>query len=161
MAGWIVFLVLTNLLTLGALALLWHRHRGPAPSEDTHDVFTAPRPGSVTSRSRRLITIEVLNPIELTATRGRMASLAGSLVPGLARRVVNDQVLKTLRRELADKRVVADVQLHHLRPVPKPATASFDAPPPIYEAAAAEFDEVTAVDIEGIGEIDQIDGDQL
>lgn len=153
MAGWIVFLVLTNLGTLAALALLWRRHHGPAPAED---VFTAPRPRGGTTRDRRLITIEVLNPIELTASRGRMASLAGSLVPGLARRVVYDQVLKTLRRELADKQVIADVQLHHLRPVSKPVVGPALAPPGFDDVP--EIDEVIAVDLD---EIDEIESDQL
>jgi hypothetical protein len=66
--------------------------------------------------NRRVITIEVLNPIELAGTRGRLVGIAGSLAPGITRRLVYDQVLKTLRRQLADQRVVADVRLHVFRP---------------------------------------------
>ena len=116
MAGWLVVLVVTNCLTVAALVTV--RRRDRLPLEDHEDVFTAPRPPGVTNRSRRLITIEVLNPIELVSTRGRMAGLASSLAPGIARRMVYDRVLKTLRRELADKQVIADVRLHELRPLP-------------------------------------------
>ena len=151
MAVWVVLLVVTNGLTLTALAVLWRRGHGLGPSED---VFTAPRPGGVTTRSRRLITIEVLNPIELVSTRGRVAGLAGSLVPGLARRVVYDQVLKTLRRELADKQVVADVQLHHLRPVAID-TPAIDTPAigtPGFEAPPTEVDDVVPLDLEAVAD---------
>jgi len=139
-----VLLVVTNGLTLVALAALWRRKHG---ADDSEDVFTAPRPTGVTGRSRRLITIEVLNPIELVSTRGRVAGLAGSLAPGLARRVVYDQVLKTLRRELANKQVVADVRLHHLRPI-ETAEAPVLAP----EGMQTEVDEVVPVDLTTIDE---------
>ena len=121
MAGWLVVLLVTNATSLAALVLVLRRRDAPdAELDDGAEVFVAPRPAGVASRSRRLITIEVLNPIELVGSRGRMASIAGSLAPGLARRLVYDQVLKTLRRELADKQVVADVRLHQLRPLARP-----------------------------------------
>jgi len=145
--GWVVLLVVTNVLSLGAVLVL--RRRTPLEA-DGEDAFTAPRPAGVTARSRRLITIEVLNPIELVGTRGRVAGLAGSLAPGLARRVVYDQVLKTLRRELADKQVVADVRLHHLRP-----QTAVETPPALVTEPVLEVDEVVPVDLT------KIDGDQL
>jgi hypothetical protein len=141
-AGWLALLLVTNLLTLVALVVLWRRNRADVAVEQADDVFTAPRPAGAGTRSRHLITIEVLNPIELVGTRGRVAGLAGSLAPGLARRVVYDQVLKTLRRELAGKQVVADVRLHQLRPAVRA-----DQPPEIDEVTSLELGDL-AVDVE-------------
>lgn len=139
MAVWLVVLVLTNVATL---SVLWWRHRRDEhATPELDEVFSAPRPAGVTGRSRRLITVEVLNPIELVSTRGRVAGLAGSLAPGIARRVVYDQILKTLRRELADKHVVADVRLHQLRPT-TPAAAAAAAviqPGPASPATTTEY----------------------
>jgi hypothetical protein len=140
-AGWLVLLVVTNGLTLGVLWLRWRRRRDVQVDGD--EVFVAPRPAGVSTRSRRLITVEVLNPIDLVGTRGRVAGLAGSLAPGLARRVVYDQLLKTLRRELAAKHVVADVRLHQLRPVATEVPSVPDISSPVIQ-----IDEVTTVDLD-------------
>ena len=74
------------------------------------------RPATSTSSVRRVITIEILNPIELAGSRGWWAGIAGSLAPGLTNRVVYDQAIKLVRRQLADHDVVADVRLHVLVP---------------------------------------------
>jgi hypothetical protein len=113
----VIVLVVTNLVT--ALLLLLRLRRGPV-SGDEAEVFEAPRPPGMRDRDRRLLTIEVLNPLELaTARGGRIAGLAGSIAPGLTRRIVYDQVFKILRRELDRMGVHADVRLHTLRPVPR------------------------------------------
>ena len=148
MAVWLVVLVLTNALTLGWIYLRWRRdHR---TSGEVDEVFTAPRPAGVTTRTRHLITIEVLNPIELVGARGRVAGLAGSLAPGIARRFVYDRVLKTLRRELADKQVLADVQLHQLHRVDRPVSGievtGFKAPE--LDAIPEAVDEVSEIDLD-------------
>lgn len=157
MAVWLVVLVLTNSLTLAALVVM--RRRDKVLAEDVDEVFSAPRPSGVTTRSRRLITIEVLNPIELVGTRGRMAGLVGSLAPGIARRAVYDQVLKTLRRELANKQVVADVRLHELRPVPRvvmpPLAGETEA------VAGPESVELGIVDDVVVLDLETVDDDQL
>ena len=110
-------LVLVLLVTnLGTVALLLRARRPPARSDDVVEVFEAPRPPAVTERNRRLITIEVLNPLGLATSRaGRIAGLAGSLAPNLTRRIVYGQVFKTLRAELDRMAVRADVRLHTLR----------------------------------------------
>jgi hypothetical protein len=63
-----------------------------------------------------VITIEILNPIELAGTRGWWAGIAGSLAPGLTNRVVYDQAIRLVRTQLADHDVVADVRLHVFDP---------------------------------------------
>jgi hypothetical protein len=116
-----VVLVVTNLLTLGALAYVVLRPAPqPRPDEAVARVLDQRPPIASSSATRRVISVEVLNPIELAATRGRMAGLAGSLAPGLIRRVVYDQTLKTMRRQLSEEGVAADVRLHVLRPPDRP-----------------------------------------
>lgn len=113
----VLVLLVTNLATLALLV----RARRPAPvPDDAVEVFEAPRPPGVSDKQRRLITIEVLNPLELASSRGgRIAGLAGSIAPGLTRRIVYDKVFSTLRTELDRMAVHADVRLHTLRAVPR------------------------------------------
>jgi hypothetical protein len=120
----VIVLVVTNLVSVGVLAwFLLRPAPQPAPDEKLARALTAAAGASPSSTgSRRLITIEVLNPIELAGTRGRLVGIAGSLAPGITRRLVYDQVLKILRRQLADERVVADVRLHVFQP-DQPAVA--------------------------------------
>ncbi len=111
----VIVLVVTNLVTLGVVIWL---HLRPADHPDLDPAVAAlltPALRSASSSStgtRRFITIEILNPIELAGTRGRLAGIAGSLAPGFTRRVVYDKALKMVRRHLADEHVVADVRLH-------------------------------------------------
>jgi hypothetical protein len=113
----VVVLAATNLVTLGVLVGRTRTRRVPG---ETAEMFEAPRPAGVHAADRRLITVELLNPIELaTARGGRMATLAGTVAPGLTRRVVYEQTLRILRKELRDKDVLADVRVHALRTVPK------------------------------------------
>lgn len=117
MLALVIVLVVTNLVT--ALVLVRRLRRVPASTAEA-EVFEAPRPPGTNDRNRRLITVEVLNPLELaTARAGRIAGLAGSLAPALTKRLVYDQVFKTLRTELDRMAVHADVRLHTLRPVPR------------------------------------------
>jgi hypothetical protein len=116
---WILLIVLivTNLVTVGVLtwfALRPDEH--PSPDEFVARSLDAYRPASSSSSVRRVITIEILNPIELAGTRGRWAGLAGSLAPGLTNRVVYDQAIKLVRRQLRQHDVVADVRLHVFDP---------------------------------------------
>jgi hypothetical protein len=139
----VIVLVLTNLATLVALYL--QRRRSLDEAAEGSEVFEAPRPPGVNGRNRRLITVEILNPIELATTRGgRVAGLAGTLAPGLTRRIVYDQTLKTLRRELDGKAVHADVRLHTLRPAPpQPSAPSADQS----AIEAVVVDEVAPLDL--------------
>jgi hypothetical protein len=113
----VVVLIATNLASLGLLA--WYLLRPvdhPRPDEAVaHRLSRHRRPAVSTSSTRRVITIEILNVIELAGSRGRLAGLAGSLVPGLTHRLVYDQAMKLVRRQLADESVVADVRLHVMR----------------------------------------------
>jgi hypothetical protein len=114
----IIVLVATNLLTLGALA--WYVLRPvehpAAPEAAVARALADRRPGASSTSVRRVITIEILNPIELAGSRGRWAGIAGSLAPGLTNRVVYDQAMRLVRQQLASHNVVADVRLHIIGP---------------------------------------------
>lgn len=118
----VIVLVATNLIALGALGYLLRRRLRPVDLPGLDDAAAAaldraPRPTSIPAGTRRLITIEILNPIELAGTRGRIAGIAGSMAPRLTRRIVYEQTYKQLKEQLADQQVVADVRLHTLVPM--------------------------------------------
>jgi hypothetical protein len=133
----VIVLVVTNLAALGGLAWFLLRPADqPAPDRDAGASLSATsRPAASSSGTRRLITIEILNPIELAGTRGRLAGIAGSLAPGITRRVVYDQAMKLVKRQLSNEKVVADVRLHVMRPATAPPRP---VPPAITVNSAAE-----------------------
>lgn len=134
----VIVLVVTNLVTLAALGWLQLRpQEHPAPDPVVQASLDAMRPVAQTGTVRRIITIEILNPIELAGTRGRLAGIAGSLAPGITRRIIYDQAIRNLRHQLIRERVVADVRLHQVR-LGEPATG---------EAAVVEVVEVEADEV--------------
>jgi hypothetical protein len=114
----LIVLVLTNLVTLGVLG--WYLLRPVEhPRPDARlatSLHRHHRPAMSTSGTRRVITIEILNPIEVAGTRSRWAGIAGALAPGITHRVVYDHAMRIVRRQLVKERVVADVRLHVVRP---------------------------------------------
>lgn len=117
----IIVLAVTNVLTLGVLA--WYLLRPVDHAAAEAAVARAlgdRRPGPSSTSIRRVITIEILNPIELAGSRGRWAGIAGSLAPGLTNRVVYEQAIKLVRQQLAKHNVVADVRLHVISPEGEP-----------------------------------------
>lgn len=113
----LIVLIVTNLVTLGVLArFLLRPVTHPRPDAIVARGVDLRRSATSTSSVRRVITIEILNPIELAGTRGWWAGIAGSLAPGLTNRVVYDQAIKLVRTQLADHDVVADVRLHVFDP---------------------------------------------
>ncbi|MDP9117554.1 MAG: hypothetical protein M3O28_09960 [Actinomycetota bacterium] len=143
-------LVVTNMLTAAAL-LRMRLRRGaagqardsPSPESQAPDpqvlaaLAAASRGQPAVGRSRRFISIEILNPIELAGARNRVFGIAGSFVPDLTRRVVYDQTLKILRTQLVEHQVVADVRVHTLRPAPDGSPAPY---PDVVEVVIAPAD---------------------
>ena len=122
----LILLIVTNLVTVGVLA--WFALRPvehPRPDATVTRRLNNRRPASSTSSVRRVITIEILNPIELAGSRGWWAGIAGSLAPGLTNRVVYDQAMRLVRSQLGAHNVVADVRMH----VFDPAVADTDEGP--------------------------------
>lgn len=64
---------------------------------------------------RRLIVIELLNHLEVAASRGRAARLAGALAPETIRRIVVDEAAKEVMEQLALEGVEATVTVHSAR----------------------------------------------
>jgi hypothetical protein len=114
----LIILIVTNVVTLGALG--WYLLRPvdhPRPDETlARSLHRHQRPAVSTSSTRRVITIEILNPIEVAGKRSRWAGIAGALAPGITHRVVYDRAMQIVRRQLARENVVADVRLHVVRP---------------------------------------------
>jgi hypothetical protein len=146
----VIVLIVTNLVALGVLARFALRPaEHPAPSRSVAEAIDAARrPELSSSATRRVITIEILNPIELAGSRGRIVGIAGSLAPGITRRIVYDQAIKLVRRHLAEQKVVADVRLHTVRPGPQsPRTAPPVSRLPDLEPELPAFDPASPVDL--------------
>jgi hypothetical protein len=151
----VVILVVTNLVTLGVVG--WLLLRRPAAEPDavvTSALDGSPRPSGALG-VRRVITIEILNPIELAGSRGRVAGIAGSLVPNITKRVVYDQALRQIRRDLRSQNVIADVRLHTIRPVTRERQPTLLDARPEQAAPAPQggvpvyFDEIRRLDLDG------------
>ncbi|MGN6609154.1 MAG: hypothetical protein ACTHMS_19340 [Jatrophihabitans sp.] len=166
MAALLALLAVTNLITLGVLGWLLLRpsgHGTPEPDAVVRSALDgAPAPTGALG-VRRIITIEILNPIQLAGTRGRMAGIAGSLVPSITKRVVYDQALKQVRRDLTAQHAIADVRLHTIRPTTTatvgaqhaaagPRTRAMHEPLEAEQPAAADvpvyFDEIRRLDLD-------------
>lgn len=64
---------------------------------------------------RRVLAVEILNPVELAASRLPAARLLGALRPALLSKVVYDQAAKQVVDQLELEGVLADVQVHAAR----------------------------------------------
>jgi hypothetical protein len=63
---------------------------------------------------RRVIAVEILNPLELAASHNKFAGIAGGLVPAMVRKIVYDQAAKIISSQLVEQGVTADVTVHAL-----------------------------------------------
>jgi hypothetical protein len=86
----LLLLVVTNLLTAAIVGVMWWlrpREDRSAPTPEIAEVLTnlARQPGAF-GGTRRIISVEILNPIEVAGARGRVIAIAGSIAPGLTRR---------------------------------------------------------------------------
>jgi hypothetical protein len=143
----VVVLVVTNLAMLGTLLwFLYGPQQHPAPDHAVAKAIERATQRGAIGGARQVITIEILNPIELAGTRGRLVGVAGSLAPGLTRRLVYDQAVRSVKRQLLAERVVADVRVHTLRPDPvaQPAVARTR---PVAEPIAYVVDESVPIDL--------------
>jgi hypothetical protein len=61
---------------------------------------------------RRLLVIDILNPLELAASQVKIAGPAGTIAPGLVRKIVYEQAVQITQTELAKQGVEADVQVY-------------------------------------------------
>jgi hypothetical protein len=120
----VVIIVLLVLILVAFGALLWllrgllARQRAIAqqllelvPAE----ALPVPLDDQFAAGGRRLLVIDILNPLELAASQVKIAGPAGAVAPGLIRKVVYDQAVKITQTELAKQGVQADVQVYVAR----------------------------------------------
>jgi hypothetical protein len=67
---------------------------------------------AILATSDRIITVEILNPLEVAAKRVKLASVVGSVAPSVIAKVVYEQTAKILRNQLSLQGVAAEVRLH-------------------------------------------------
>jgi hypothetical protein len=133
------FLIATNVITLALLVRAYLRSiEHPSPDPVVAAAVEAMRPPPSTSSTRRIITVEILNPIELAASRGRLAGVAGSLAPGIIRRIVYDQAVRNMRRQMVHEKVIADVRLHTVQPRPEGARGRKRAAAPLVDVVEVD-----------------------
>jgi hypothetical protein len=115
----------TLLLTINALALaalLWRqsRQRAELHTLQSHceqlrvGMQTLPADAQALLGPERplLLSIEILNPMQVAATQSWFASTFGSLTPGLVRRVVYERAVGIVRQEVLKHGLEAEVRLH-------------------------------------------------
>jgi hypothetical protein len=61
-----------------------------------------------------LISIEILNPVELASQESPLAGPLGQVAPGLIRRLVYQRAAEMLRQQLGEHGVQAEVRIHGL-----------------------------------------------
>lgn len=66
----------------------------------------------LTRLRRRLIAIEILNPLELAASESRFAKHLGGVAPTMIRREVTKRTVAELALQLREKGVNAEVRVH-------------------------------------------------
>lgn len=62
--------------------------------------------------TRRILAVEILNPVELATSRVKAARLLGAVRPGLLTKVVYDQAAKQVVDQLEVEGVLTDVRIH-------------------------------------------------
>lgn len=62
--------------------------------------------------NRPIITVEILNPIELATSQVRAAALVGSWKPDMITKIVYEEAVKQMCAQFAEEGVVAEVLIH-------------------------------------------------
>lgn len=71
-----------------------------------------PAPAIPVVPARPIITIEILNPLELASSQVRAAALVGSWRPDMITKIVYEEAVKQIAAQLAEEGVVAEVLIH-------------------------------------------------
>ncbi|MEC9362786.1 MAG: hypothetical protein VYC42_06150 [Pseudomonadota bacterium] len=119
-----MFIVLVLVALIASLLLLWRRAH-----QQQRLLATLARDQTVLARSWNalppdaatllntggaLITIEILNPVELASHESPLAGPLGRVAPGLIRRLVYQRAAEMLRQQLGEHGVQAEVRIHGL-----------------------------------------------
>lgn len=65
--------------------------------------------------ARRLLVVEILNPLELALSRNRAAGVVAAVAPERLRKIVVDQAAKEMVEQMASEGVDAEVRIHAAR----------------------------------------------
>lgn len=111
-----------QLATLGTVAVLFRKvkelqQQTREASEALATEHAVPRVHEAvyTAGKGRIITVEILNPLELAASQVKVAGPAGSVAPELIRKQVYAKTVSILKEQLVQQGVEAEVQIHESR----------------------------------------------
>jgi hypothetical protein len=114
----ILVLLIANLIALVALGLRHQRLRTELAELRTRaealSAGAAPLPEDLRRMAREgasMLSIRILNPMELAAQKHWIAGIAGRITPGLVRRIVSNEAAKIVRQELPKYGVIAEVEV--------------------------------------------------
>lgn len=65
--------------------------------------------------NRRLLVIEILNPIELARSRSRASTLLAAMAPDRLRKIVIEQTAKEMREQMQAEGVEVEIRVHAAR----------------------------------------------
>ncbi|KAA0024765.1 hypothetical protein [Antrihabitans cavernicola] len=117
-AAILVALILNLVLVGGVLLLVRRIHRHSTALSEKVSSTTAlvgipPQVDSGFSAGKpRLITVEILNPLELAATQNRFAGIAGAVAPERIRKIVYERAALQMTEQLIEQGIDVDVQVH-------------------------------------------------
>lgn len=110
--------LLLNLVALAVLLVRLLRLHGEVAQLRARSEALAGDAAEIPAELRRLaregasmLSIRILNPMELAAQKHWVAGVAGRLTPGLVRRIVSQEAAKIVRQELPKYGVVAEVEV--------------------------------------------------
>ena len=113
---------LVALNMIGIAWFAWRQQKLQADLRTAHQQITqwnaAAPPAAVAAAvvalgKPELISIEILNPLELALRESQLAKVFGSVAPDIVRREVYKEVHKRLCVQLQEQGVIAEVRLHH------------------------------------------------
>ena len=114
----VLLFLLLNLAALGLLLFRFARLRGELAQLRARSETLAGGALQVPEDMRRMaregaamLSIRILNPMELAAQKHWMAGVAGRLTPGIVRRIVSHEAAKIVRQELPKYGVIAEVEV--------------------------------------------------
>ena len=114
----VIFFLLLNLAVLGLLLFRFARLQGEVAALRARSQGLAGGEAELPEDLRRmaregasLLSIRILNPMELAAQKHWVAGVAGRLTPGIVRRIVSQEAAKIVRQELPKYGVIAEVEV--------------------------------------------------
>lgn len=64
---------------------------------------------------RRLLVVEILNPLDLALSRNRAAGVLAAMAPDRLRKIVVEQAAREMAEQMVDEGVEAEVRVHVVR----------------------------------------------